>query len=73
LWHSKINLASNLKLFIKYWRFMLGLLDTWTQLTAVQCQSCSYTFKLLLAKGSLLKFKFILWNFFHLIHSTSML
>ena len=40
-------------------------LETWTLFTAVHCQTCIYTYKLLYTTGSLLEFEFTLWNCFH--------
>ena len=39
-------------------------LETWTLFTAVHCQTCIYTYKLLYTTGSLLEFEFTLWNWF---------
>ena len=48
-------------------------LETWTLFTAVHCQICIYTYKLLYTTGSLLEFEFTLWNCFHVKLSNSTL
>jgi len=53
LWHSMKTLVKNLRILKKHDFLMFGLLEKWTLLTEVKFQTFIYTYKMVLATGSL--------------------